>query len=518
MPGTKVNKATIDVEAIHEKDLIRGVAATNPPTAVRLDIQDQHVVMDNGILQVTLSKPDGIITGVRYNGIDNLMEIINKEDNRGYWDVVWAEPGRKGNIFDTLKATGFKVILQNENQVELSFTRTWNVSQKGTVIPLNIDKRFIMLRGNSGFYTYAIYEHLRGWPDFDLEETRVAFKLRKDKFQYMAIADNRQRKMPMPDDRMAPRGQELAYPEAFRLINPIDPNMKGEVDDKYQYSCNNEDNKVHGWICTNPLIGFWQITPSDEFRTGGPVKQDLTSHVGPTMLAKLEVGRIISRPQMIFQRRINEVRLVADYLFVTGTLMEQTSQPNQHTSALPYQVTLDHGKENARATNSGLKPNADGSFSIANIHTGNYNLYAWVPGFIGDYKYNTIITINPGSAINVGNLVYEPPRDGPTLWEIGIPDRSAAEFFVPDPNPMYINKLYINHPDRFRQYGLWERYAELYPNGDLVYTVGKSDFRKDWFFAHVTRLRLALASATLSELQKPFDQTQDSFGFPPVDL
>lgn len=34
------------------------------------------------------------------------------------------------------------------------------------------------------------------------------------------------------------------------------------------------------------------------------------------------------------------------------------------------------------------------------------------------------------------------------MWEIGIPDRSAAEFYIPDPNPKYINKLFINHPDR----------------------------------------------------------------------
>lgn len=27
------------------------------------------------------------------------------------------------------------------------------------------------------------------------------------------------------------------------------------------------------------------ITPSDEFRAGGPLKQDLTSHVGPTVLS-----------------------------------------------------------------------------------------------------------------------------------------------------------------------------------------------------------------------------------------
>lgn len=51
------------------------------------------------------------------------------------------------------------------------------------------------------------------------------------------------------------------------------------------------------------------------------------------------------------------------------------------------------------------------------------------------------------SDVDIGELVYEPLRSGPTLWEIGIPDRSAAEFYVPDPDPQYINKLYINQPE-----------------------------------------------------------------------
>ncbi|ERN18045.1 hypothetical protein AMTR_s00046p00196000, partial [Amborella trichopoda] len=104
-------------------------------------------------------------------------------------------------------------------------------------------------------------------------------------FQYMAIADNRQRIMPMPDDRLPPRGQPLAYLEAVLLVNPINPDLKGEVDDKYQYSCDNKDIGPHGWICTDPLVGFWEITPTNEFRIGGPLKQSLTSHVGPTTLA-----------------------------------------------------------------------------------------------------------------------------------------------------------------------------------------------------------------------------------------
>lgn len=43
-----------------------------------------QVVMDNGLVQVTLSKPEGIVTGIRYNGIDNLLEVLNRESNRGY--------------------------------------------------------------------------------------------------------------------------------------------------------------------------------------------------------------------------------------------------------------------------------------------------------------------------------------------------------------------------------------------------------------------------------------------------
>ena len=55
----------------------------------------------------------------------------------------------------------------------------------------------------------------------------------------------------------------------------------------------------------------------------------------------------------------------------------------------------------------------------------------------------------------------------------------------------YVNAS-LNYNGRFRQYGLWERYAELYPEGDLVYTIGVSDYSKDWFFAHVTRFGILM--------------------------
>lgn len=38
-----------------------------------------------------------------------------------------------------------------------------------------------------------------------------------------------------------------------------------------------------------------------------------------------------------------------------------------------------------------------GNFLIKNIRAGDYNLYAFVPGFIGDYKYEANITVEPGN-------------------------------------------------------------------------------------------------------------------------
>ncbi|KAK9670706.1 hypothetical protein RND81_13G219400 [Saponaria officinalis] len=556
---------------------------------VTLLVRDNEVVIDNGILQLTIASPQGYLTRVSYAGLDNLLETRNKLSNRGYWDVVWGTHGHHSTT-DWILGSEFKVIVNNEDQVEVSFTNvwdstSWNTSGANARLPVNVDRRYIMLRGSSGFYVYVLLEREEGYPASDIYQIRTVYKLDQQRFHYMAISDDRQRIMPMPGDRQS--GLPLAYKEAVILTNPTNPDLKGEVDDKYQYSCEHKDNNVHGWISVEPQVGFWIITPSNEFRSGGPMKQDLTSHVGPTTLAMFHSTHYAGLDvTMRFEEGEPWKKVFGPYYVYLNSVSEDIDlhtlwddakhQMEEEVRSWPYEFPLseDFPKSMLRGFVFGrllvhdrwktprpacsawvglaapgdagswqtetkgyqfwTQADCDGRFMIKGIRDGVYNLYAWVPGVIGDYKYAENITIIPGSAMRLADLVFEPLRNGPTLWQIGIPDRTALEFYVPTPSRLFVNKLYIdNELNKFRQYGLWERYAELYPDEDLIYTVETSEYQRDWFFAQVTRkvdndtykpttwqirfnlndvipsanytLRIALASASRSELQVRFN-------------
>ncbi|KAF5738047.1 rhamnogalacturonate lyase B isoform X1 [Tripterygium wilfordii] len=524
-------------------DLKESKTKASPSTVSLLreyEHEDGKIIVDNGILQVTISIPDGFVTGINYNGIDNLLATQNEKNNRGYWDVVWEEPGNH-DIFDKLATTDFRVIVEDEDQVEVSFTKTWNISHHDSyTVPLHIDKRYILRRGVSGLYAYTIMEREQGWPEVEMYQTRIVFKLRDDLFKFMALSDQRQRVMPAPEDRES--GQPLAYPEAVLLTSATNPRLRGEVDDKYQYSCEDKDNRVHGWISNaDPSVGFWMITPSNEFRNGGPIKQDLTSHVGPTVLnmfvsthyagedldthySSEEPWKKVFGPVLIYlnSQPNNNSSLWEDakkqmltevqnwpYDFprsedfptslqrgsITGRLLvvDRYAHYNMTWTKSAYVGLAAPGESGSWQTESKgyqfwTKTDSKGKFLIKNVRVGNYSLYAWVPGVIGDYKFDPLISINPGEEIKLDVIKYHPPRAGPTLWEIGYPDRSAEEFYVPDPYPTLMNRLYTQvRAEKFRQYGLWERYSDLYSTQDLIYTVGLDNYQKDWYFAHNSR-------------------------------
>jgi rhamnogalacturonan endolyase len=112
----------------------------------------------------------------------------------------------------------------------------------------------------------------------------------------------------------------------------------------------------------------------------------------------------------------------------------------------------------------------DGKFSVANVRPGTYTLHAFADGVLGEFAQANI-TVTAGQNLDLGKIEWQPVRYGKQIWEIGYPDRTGGKFFKGDG----------------ANYWLWGwplRYALLFPE-DITYTIGKSDYHKDWFFEEV---------------------------------
>jgi rhamnogalacturonan endolyase len=116
--------------------------------------------------------------------------------------------------------------------------------------------------------------------------------------------------------------------------------------------------------------------------------------------------------------------------------------------------------------------NDDGIFTITQVRPGTYTLHAFADGVLGELAQAHVV-VGAGQTVDLGRIEWKPVRYGRQLWEIGYPDRTGDKFFKGDgPN-----------------YWLWGwglRYPLLFPQ-DITYTIGQSDFHRDWFFEQVPR-------------------------------
>lgn len=42
-----------------------------------------QVILDNGLLMVTISNPQGYVSGIKYGNMDNLLDVKSSESKRG---------------------------------------------------------------------------------------------------------------------------------------------------------------------------------------------------------------------------------------------------------------------------------------------------------------------------------------------------------------------------------------------------------------------------------------------------
>jgi len=115
-----------------------------------------------------------------------------------------------------------------------------------------------------------------------------------------------------------------------------------------------------------------------------------------------------------------------------------------------------------------VRADASGNFTIPNVRPGAYTLHAIADGVLGDFSLSNVV-VTAGQSLSLGTVTWQPVRHGRQLWDIGIPNRDASEFFK---------------GADYYHWGWYLTYAKLFPN-DINYVIGQSDFHKDWFFEQV---------------------------------
>jgi len=125
-------------------------------------------------------------------------------------------------------------------------------------------------------------------------------------------------------------------------------------------------------------------------------------------------------------------------------------------------------QQDARNYEFWVRAGDTGEFEIPNVRAGTYSLHAIADGVLGELTLTNVV-VGAGKKLALGGMEWRPVRYGRQLWDIGIPNRTGAEFFKGD--------------DYFH-WGWYLEYPKLFPN-DVNYVAGKSDFRRDWFFEQV---------------------------------
>jgi rhamnogalacturonan endolyase len=508
--------------------------------------------LDNGIVKISLAKRDANLSSIVYHGV----EVLSK-GNYSYWE---QRPG--GTVTSSVT---IDPATNGGERAEVSVKGVNPGTPGGRGGGMDLETRFTMERGSSGFYTYTEYTHHASYPTAGEGESRFILQDLNSTFDWRSVdKDRNQLESNAPEDHTIHAKEQSIYDTGI---------YKNSVEHKYSYNAPMYKLQAWGWSSTKDHIGVYFINPSNEYIMGGPERLDLIDHFSapgspaykaiildywtsghygggsitsiPTgMEWKHVVGPIfvymnaIASPKDPSQAELDkltatsgsgmpavpaewhdnalalwndavakskEVKAAWPYAWVegmdyphkdgrgtvTGQLVLNDAQaaskllPNLNVglSHANYQGAGSGGFQ-GRAGNGNIvtwphdgnyyqfwtEGTADGRFTIANVRPGSYTLHAFANGVLGEYA-KADITVEAGKSVNLGKLDWQPVRYGKQVWEIGYPDRTGDKFFKGDA----------------ANYWLWGwglRYAGLFPN-DITYTVGKSDYHKDWFFQEV---------------------------------
>lgn len=482
-----------------------GVELAGPP--VTLQQQGKLTVLDNGLIAATLQPESAVVTSIKFRG----HEMVNNTGR--HRNIYFSRDG--GASYEQVTHCVTSVATQTPDTVDVSCKHVYTPAAKDKA-PWDIDVHYVMRRGTPGLYVYAVTSHEPSYPALGVGEWRMVWSTPEDPedvLEKVYVDDLRHWEAPTPQEMAHAEAVPGAPKEVTRLTSG---SWKGRLDCKYMYAANYWDLGCWGFASDRSKLGGWVVLPSHEFFNDGPTKQDLTAAVGTTLL-HLNMNHYDGTAFHIKQgeswRKVYGPWLLYFNEGADGDSCWADAKARAETEAAqwPYEWVkdADYPLETQRGSVSGqlvvkdrLKPHvsgggawvglaapehgpdtgwqwqatgyqywvhadADGKFTVPHVRPGNYTLYAFTKGAVGEFA-KTDVAVRADTVTPLGTLHWDVPHHGLSIaWEIGVPDRSAAEFL--HGKDYFLPMLYKELP------------KEL-PN-PLEYTVGKSDWTKDWNYA-----------------------------------
>jgi rhamnogalacturonan endolyase len=453
-------------------------AATSVPAGV--SDHGDSLTLENGIVSLTLAKHGGRVNSIRFRRNDG--QFIEMGDGRR---ALYFDEGG-GRVYPVAEAA-CRILSAGPERAEVALAG--NPSSR---FPFGSEMHIVLPRGQPGFYLYAVYRHGAGMAAGGIGETRFVIRgvPGTGLFTHHIVDD--QRKGPYPTAGVVRQVQDATW-----LLED------GSYYTKYNNTAFLADHHVHGMAGHG--LGLWMIFASNEFIGGGPFKQELTVHEGNTLLAMFVGGHFgsgglqfradepwhkVYGPVFVYfnqgpsvdalwedakQRAETEVGQWpyawlnrADYPTNRGTIRGSVKLADG-TGARGAWAMLAPPDEDWTQVIKGYdywsRVDADGRFELSKVRPGRYALVMVGANQFEEFR-GPVIDVNSGNS-DLGELVWQPVKHGRTLWQIGVADRSAAEFKGGDNSRHYENFL---------------RYPAEFPD-DVTFVVGRSKERDDWNFA-----------------------------------
>lgn len=479
--------------------------------AVSLHQDDLSFRMSNGQLSATIEKASGKITSVVLGN----QELLG--GGTGYWSMSASSSGSQVAGFGKTREQFVTIDPASNDGERAEVSCRYFGTGTDQAYPGNSEIRYSIDRHSTTLYVTAILGHGAGDAPFQMNEGRFVIKLNAGIFDHLTI--DKDRNWITPTGRDWDDGAPLNLKEARRMTTG---NHVGWAEHKYSYSAILEKVPAYGWLGTKQPFGVWLINPSVEYIAGGPTKMELTGHLDvggsslPTLLnmwhgshyggtvLSLEKDEKWSKvigpfalhfnqggsPAALWDKALERAtveRAAWPYPWVkhpeypalaargglSGTILvdDTLSVPAPQAAmwvgltAPDYQVNRHPvgWQSDSKHYQYWVRATPDGAFSLTGVRPGNYVLHAFADGVMGEFE-KPGVTILPGTIQAAGEIRWKPERKGPTLWQIGIPDRSAAEY---------------RNGDRYWHWGNYLKFRTDFPNG-IDYIVGKSDWKKDW--------------------------------------